>query len=155
MRKISILLCLAILVFASCENENMTQDDIIQENSNRTGILDIVIESGHSELGGGILVVVLEQGQRREPGAYLTYNCDEPVHFQIDSQEPCDILDVDSETGRLSLLDGAISSNGLCGNYDDAKLIIEYSVTNVGGEIERYSFILSYEDFIILDLEED
>ncbi|WP_323787784.1 hypothetical protein [Psychroserpens sp.] len=153
MRKISILLCLAFLVFNSCEKENIAEENITQEKSNRTGILDVVWEQGQGKLGGGILIIVIESGHGRMPGAYLTSSYEEPVHFQIDSQEPCDILDVDSETGRLSLLNEG--GHGLCGNYDGSRLEVQYSVTSFEGESESYFFTLDYEDFIILDLEED
>lgn len=153
MRKITTVLCLVFFFFASCETENVIQENITQEKSKSTGILDIVIESGHGKIGGGFIEVVLEQGHGRMPGAYLMSSYDEPVHFQIDWQEPCDILNVNPETGRLSLLNEG--GNGLCGNYDGFRLSVQYSVTNIGGETESYSFILDDEDFIILDLEED
>lgn len=155
MRKITVLLCLTFLAFNSCEKENIFQEDTIQEKNNRKGILETVWEQGQGKVAGGIIDIVIESGHGREPGAYLTYTCDEPIHFQIDSQHPCDVLNVDSETGRLSLLDGGVDADGLCGNDNNAGLSVEYSVTDIGGEIESHSFILSYEDFIIIHIEEE
>jgi len=153
MRKITILLCFTFLAFNSCEKENITPENITEDKNNRTGILEVVWEQGQGKIAGGFITVVLESGHDRIPGAYLYYSCEEPVHFQIDSQEPCDALDVDSDTGRLSLLNGG--GHGLCGNYDGSRLEVQYSVTSFEGESESYFFSLDYEDFIILDLEED
>lgn len=156
MRKITILLCSLFLVFNSCEKDTLPQEDTInQEKSNRNVIKENVTESRHSYLGGGFIEVVLEDNMGRKPGVYLYYNCKAPIHFQLDSQEPCEILNVNSETGRLSLLNGGTNSGGLCGNYDEDELRVHYSVTDVSGEIESYFFKLTTEDFIILELEED
>lgn len=149
MRKITILLCFMFIAFNSCEKENMTQ-----KNEPRAEIIDLVLKSEYGKLGGGYITVVIESGHKIKPDAYLSYNCEEPVHFQIDSQEPCEILNVDSETGRLSLLSGGGDYGGLCGNYDE-ELRVHYSVTDVSGEIESYFFVLTAEDFIILNLEDD
>ncbi|MCD2259227.1 hypothetical protein [Psychroserpens luteolus] len=75
---------------------------------------------------------------------YLPAHCDEPIHFQIESQEPCAVLDVNQDTGKLSLVDGG-STTGLCGNYDNERIKVRYSVTQADGTRKGH--------FIIIDLE--
>lgn len=76
---------------------------------------------------------------------YLPANCEQPVYFQIDSQEPCNLLKVNPESGELSLLR---KRKGICGNFDGASRVqVNYSVTNADG--------LRHGNFIIIDLEEE
>jgi len=83
---------------------------------------------------------------------YLPAKCDEPVHFQIDRQEPCPVFKVNPDTGALSLnRDGSLT--GMCGNFDGNEdndrisVSISYSVTNSDGA--------TLGNFIIIDLEEE
>ncbi|MBC2845414.1 hypothetical protein [Winogradskyella flava] len=78
---------------------------------------------------------------------YLPPNCDEAIYFQIDSQEPCDILKLNPNTGALFL---KTKIKGLCGNIDGDKIKqigVNYSVTNMDGITQGH--------FIIIDLEEE
>ncbi|MDO1500939.1 hypothetical protein Q2T40_12435 [Winogradskyella maritima] len=78
---------------------------------------------------------------------FLPANCNEPVHFRIDSQEPCAILNVNPDTGELFRRK---KISGLCGNYNDSEsttVSINYTVTNYDG--------VTQGNFIIIDLEEE
>ncbi|MEM5566406.1 hypothetical protein WNY78_14895 [Psychroserpens sp. AS72] len=80
-----------------------------------------------------------------ESVGYLPTNCDEPIHFQINRQEPCSILEVNPDTGELSRRHGKVE--GLCGNYNEKRVSISYTVTNSDG--------VTQGNFIIIDLEEE
>lgn len=157
MKKTTFLLCAILFIFNSCEKENIAEKGINQEISSRTVKPSIAFKQGQGKIAGGIIEIVIEAGHGRIPGAYLNHNYEESINFQIDFQDPCDVLEVDAHTGRLSLLNGGVESdgNGLCGNGDESKLRVHYTVTSADGEMESFFFTLSYEDFIILDLEED
>lgn len=78
---------------------------------------------------------------------YLPANCEEPIHFQIESQEPYNAFVVNPDNGLLSLSDAyySINHNSFNSRLRRGKITVNYSVTNADG--------VTTGNFIIIDLE--
>lgn len=90
----------------------------------------------------------INDGDLKNGNYYLPANCEEPIYFQIESQEPYNAFTVNPDTGELSLSEA--HHNESYDSFDGTsnrknKIQINYNVTSADGVTTGH--------FIIIDLE--